>query len=196
MDDERLADLERRVTHLEAALRPDDRPDGRPHGRPGDRPGTAPAGGVTAAGPARGVGPAEDTPFWALEGLRARSGEAGAVLVTGSTPLPTGGRAEWQEAHPATDVLDDEWEPTAPVLAALGHPVRLRLLRAVLHGTTTAAELTALPGVGTSGQTYHHLRQLVAAGWLQPSVGAARGAHEVPLARVVPLLAVLALCRR
>jgi len=175
VDEERLADLERRLTRLETASAE----------RAADRAGVAPSTEEASPGP-----------LWALEGLRARSGSAGAVLVTGTTPLPTGGRAEWQEGHPASDVVDDDWEPTAPVLAALGHPVRLRLLRAVLHGTTTAAELTALPGVGTSGQTYHHLRQLTAAGWLQPAVGAARGAHEVPLPRVVPLLAVLALCRR
>lgn len=138
---------------------------------------------------------APDT-FWALDRLRALAGDDGAVLVTGTVPLPAGGRAEWQEGVVARDLLEDSWEPTAEVLAALGHPVRLRLLQAVLSGTTTAAELTALPGVGTSGQTYHHLRRLVAAGWLRPAVGAARGAHEVPLPRVVPLLAVLGMCRR
>jgi len=182
VDEKRLADVERRITQLEAALAaPAGTGDRGPHGD--DRAAAAPEGAGAST-------------FWALEGLRARSGAQGGVLVTGTAPLPTGGHAEWQEAHPATDVLDDDWEPTAPVLAALGHPVRLRLLRAVLHGTATAAELTALPGVGTSGQTYHHLRQLTAAGWLQPAVGASRGAHEVPLPRVVPLLAVLALCRR
>ena len=151
--------------------------------------------------PQRGTTPAvaqDEAPdtFWALDRVRAVAGDDGAVLVAGTVPLPTGGRAEWQEGIGARDLVEGDWEPAAEVLAALGHPVRLRLLQAVLSGTTTAAELTALPGVGTTGQTYHHLRRLVAAGWLRPVTGPARGAHEVPLPRVVPLLAVLAMCRR
>ncbi|MEJ5913379.1 winged helix-turn-helix domain-containing protein [Pseudokineococcus sp. 1T1Z-3] len=147
------------------------------------------------ARPVGGSAATDGSTFWALEGLRARSDGDG-VLVTGLTRLPTGGRAEWQEGYPASAVLDGDWEASAPVLAALGHPVRLRLLHAVLHGSVTAAELTGLPGVGTSGQTNHHLRQLVAAGWLQRAATGPRGAYEVPVARVVPLLAVLAVCRR
>lgn len=135
--------------------------------------------------------------FWALDRLRGLAGEDGGVLVTGTAPLPGGGRAEWQEGVPAAALLADDWEPAADALAALGSPVRLRLLQAVLTGTaTTAGALTDLPGVGTTGQTNHHLRRLVTAGWLRPAVGAGRGTYEVPLPRVVPLLAVLAMCRR
>jgi hypothetical protein len=71
--------------------------------------------------------------------------------------------------------------------------VRLLLVREVLHGATTAAQLAEHPGLGTSGQLYHHLRQLVSAGWLRSS---ARGRYQVPADRVVPLLAVLAATRR
>jgi predicted transcriptional regulator len=55
-----------------------------------------------------------------------------------------------------------------------------------------AAELTGLPGVGTTGQIYHHLRQLTSAGWLRTT---SRGQYAVTPERVVPLLAVLAACR-
>ncbi len=55
------------------------------------------------------------------------------------------------------------------------------------------AGLVGIDGFGTSGQLYHHLRQLVAAGWLRT---AGRGRYEVPPARVVPLLVVLAACQR
>ncbi|WP_435827490.1 hypothetical protein [Actinoplanes philippinensis] len=47
--------------------------------------------------------------------------------------------------------------------------------------------------MGTSGQVYHHLRQLVAAGWLHTIGG---GRHEVPAARVIPLLSLLLGTRR
>jgi hypothetical protein len=43
-------------------------------------------------------------------------------------------------------------------------------------------------GLGTSGQLYHHLRQLIGAGWL---VQTARGHYTVPGDRVIPLLVLL-----
>lgn len=128
-----------------------------------------------------------DETFWALEGLRARYGDGG-VLYTGSVRLPTGGEVRWQRGTLTPDVLESDWAARAETLAALGHPVRLRLLHHVLHGATTAHELTDTDGVGSSGQVYHHLRQLVATGWLR-SIGGGR--HEVPAARVVPLLVIL-----
>lgn len=130
--------------------------------------------------------------FWALDALKERLGEDdpdGAVLFTGVVPLPTGERYEWQEGHPSAALLDRDWSGAAPNLVALAHPVRLALLRQVLHGGGTTAELQATDGLGTSGQLYHHLRQLTSAGWIR---GTARGHYAVPGERVVPLLAVLA----
>ncbi|KAF4405149.1 MULTISPECIES: helix-turn-helix transcriptional regulator [Streptomyces] len=131
--------------------------------------------------------------FWALDGLKAQLGEAGTenggVLFTGSVRLPTGERYEWQHGAVTDQVLEGgDWADTAEALAALGKPVRLRLLREILGGRRTAAELAGLPDVGTTGQVYHHLRQLTAAGWLR-STG--RGRFEVPAGRVVPLLVAL-----
>ncbi|PWJ53033.1 hypothetical protein SAMN06264364_11550 [Quadrisphaera granulorum] len=74
----------------------------------------------------------------------------------------------------------------------LGSPVRLLLVRVLRSatGSATAAELADDEALGTSGQVYHHVRQLVAAGWLRT---AARGRYAVPAERVVPLLVALAL---
>ena len=125
--------------------------------------------------------------FWALEGLHARVPAPGAVLIVGDVALPGGEVARWQEGAGTSELLDDDWERTADVLAALGHAVRLQLLRHVLRGVGSARELAGLEGMGTSGQVYHHLRQLVAAGWLRN-----RGArYEVPPERVVPLLTTI-----
>ncbi|MFI8367631.1 helix-turn-helix domain-containing protein [Streptomyces sp. NPDC085466] len=135
--------------------------------------------------------------FWALDGWKDRLAAAGAeaadggVLFTGAVRLPTGERYEWQTGALTEDVLDDEGPVEA--LAALGHAVRLRLLREILGGRRTAAELSELADLGTTGQIYHHLRQLTSAGWLRPG---GRGRHEVPAERVVPLLVVLAAARR
>jgi hypothetical protein len=177
MEYDRVARLEERVARLEAA---------------------AAAGGPALAARAPGAGPeappgaagADD--FWALRGLQARVGEPGAVVFAGAVHLPGGNRVEWQEGRLASELLADDWGQSAAGLTALAHPVRLLLLREVLLGTATVAALSELPSLGTSGQLYHHLRQLVSAGWLRSS---ARGQYAVPAERVVPLLTVLAAAR-
>ncbi|MEV4420004.1 helix-turn-helix domain-containing protein [Patulibacter sp. NPDC049589] len=106
-------------------------------------------------------------------------------MLVGAVDLPDGRVARWQEGRTTDALLSDDWEDVADVLAALAHPVRLRLLRTLADGARTARELTELDGMGTSGQVYHHLRQLVAAGWLSSRSG---GRFEIPPERVVPLL--------
>lgn len=140
------------------------------------------------------VGPADATRFWALEGLRSQPlPPAGAVAFTGRVEIPGGGAYEWQETQLAEALLDADWDEIGTALAALANPVRLSLLREVLGGRTSAVELTALESMGTSGQVYHHLRQLTAAGWLKTS---SRGRYVVPPERVVPLLVLVAAVRR
>ncbi|WNI23473.1 helix-turn-helix domain-containing protein [Streptomyces sp. ITFR-16] len=148
--------------------------------------------------------------FWALEGLKDQLSGTGAadggVLYTGAVRLPTGERYEWQYGALTAQLLDAgdpgeedgsgepaaDWSDAAESFAALGHPLRLRLLREILGGRRTAAELAALDETGTTGQIYHHLRQLTGAGWLHTT---GRGRYEVPGARVVPLLVVLTAAR-
>jgi len=137
--------------------------------------------------------PPDDQPLWALEELRRRLPAPGGLLFTGALDLPDERRAEWQEGFPLDDLLDGFDEAAAASLAALGHPVRLLLLRELLDGPRTVAELSELERLGTSGQTYHHLRQLQAAGWLRT---VARGRYGVPVERVVPLLTAIAAARR
>ncbi|SCG76003.1 ArsR/SmtB family transcription factor [Micromonospora coxensis] len=138
--------------------------------------------------------PADAGTFWALEGLRDRIDDdaTGAVLYTGIVRL-AGRRFEWQYGRSVDDTLDSDWSEVAASLAALAHPVRLRLLREILGGREATAALAELDGLGTTGQLHHHLRQLTAAGWLR-STG--RGRYAVPAERVVPLLAVLTAARR
>ncbi|MPY52681.1 ArsR/SmtB family transcription factor [Streptomyces acidicola] len=162
--EQRVADLERRLAALENTHRTAPQPD------------------------------ASD--FWALNGLKERLAELGAtdggVLFTGAVRLPTGERYEWQYGALTDDLMEDDWTRAAEPFAALGHPVRLRLLREILGGRRTAAELAELDEVGTTGQIYHHLRQLSAAGWLHTTT---RGRYEVPPVRVVPLLVALTTAR-
>lgn len=162
--EQRVADLERRLAALENAQR------------------TAPRLG--------------EGDFWALQGFKEQLAELkaadGGVLFTGAVRLPTGEQYEWQHGTLTGGLLDDDWTESAESFAALGHPVRLRLLREVVGGRRTAAELAELDEVGTTGQIYHHLRQLTGAGWLHTT---GRGRYEVPPGRVVPLLVALSAAR-
>lgn len=83
----------------------------------------------------------------------------------------------------------EDWAALAGVLAALGNPVRLTLLQEIVRGRrVTVSALSEVDGLGTSGQIYHHLRQLTAEGWLHtPS----RGTFAVPPPRAVALRAIL-----
>ena len=131
--------------------------------------------------------PSQGGDFWALDALTARH-PGGAVVFAGHVALPTGAAYGWQQTVLTPDLLASGWEDAAPALAALGHPLRLTLLRAVLHGQDTAAAFQAHPELAGAGKLYHHLRELQAAGWL---VAEARGRYGVPAGRVVPLLVIL-----
>ena len=128
-----------------------------------------------------------DEPLWALQQLQAQGFDG--VLFAGQLDAPGVGRVAWQYGLSAHTLLTQDWDAASPMLAALGHPARLRLMRAVLSGQIRNADLSELPGVGSTGQLYHHLRELVAAGWLSP---AGRGSHRIPAKRMVPLLTILA----
>ena len=193
---ERVAALEAAVARLEAAG--GDRTGGGP-GSGGDRTGGDRTGGDrTGGGPGSGPGgdpggdptgaepsPAGD-PFWALTELQRRHPD-GAVVFAG-TATGADGPVRWQWGVESGPLLARDWAEAAPALAALGHPVRLHLLQQVLAGRRTTAELAGDGELGTSGQLHHHLRALVAAGWLR-STG--RGRYGVPAPRVVPLLAIV-----
>jgi hypothetical protein len=156
--------LEDRVTALERAL----------------------AGLTRAPGENAEVESAADDQFWLLSELRRRNPVD--AVVFGGTATVGGGEVAWQWGLPSDQIREQDWEPAAGVLDALSHPVRLRLVQRVLNGTATTAELGEDVALGTTGQLYHHLRALVAAGWLQ-SVG--RGRWGVPAVRVIPLLVVV-----
>lgn len=130
----------------------------------------------------------EDDALWALNALAAQGDEPGAVLLAGAVTLPDGRAARWQEGRELPGLLDVDVDQVADVLGALGNPVRLRLLLRLIDEPQTVQDLTAVEGIGTAGQVYHHLRQLTATGWARPQ-GAGR--YEVPAARVIPLLGAL-----
>lgn len=135
----------------------------------------------------------DEEQFWALHGLQARRADHpstadGAVMIVGSLTLPDGAPVTWQQSIGSGGLLETDWSDFAGAFSALGHPGRLELIRHILSGVRSTAELSEIASLGTTGKLHHHLRQLVAAGWVRQS---GRGSYEVPAARVVPLLACL-----
>ncbi|MEU3554351.1 ArsR/SmtB family transcription factor [Streptomyces fragilis] len=133
--------------------------------------------------------------YRALPQLREHLQEAahGGVLFAGSVSGPDGKFVEWERSDATDAVLGSDWSEAAYALGALGHPVRLRLIQALAGGRTAVAELSELEGLGTTGQIYHHLRQLVSAGWLETEE---RGRYRIPPTRLVPLLVMITAARR
>ncbi|MFC6591929.1 helix-turn-helix domain-containing protein [Deinococcus lacus] len=165
MTDKRLTELETRLAALEEQVQ------------------------VLQAAQPQALAQAHESRAWALLALQDQL-PGGAVLFTGHVQLGAGGDWVWQETYPTQPLLDADWTAVAAPLAALGHPLRLSLLRAALDGPQTAAALGERAGLH-GGQLYHHLRELQAAGWLQAQ---ARGPYHVPGERVIPLLTILAAC--
>jgi DNA-binding transcriptional ArsR family regulator len=139
--------------------------------------------------------PADDR-FWALNVLRRRAGApfedgdvAGSLEFAGVANAPGVGAAFWQEEHPLPAMLAGSWADAAGALSALGHPVRLELVRRLLAGAHTTQELSEIPDLGTSGQLYHHLRELQSSGLV---VQRRRNFYTVPTDRVIPCLVLVA----
>lgn len=141
-----------------------------------------PAGGSPAATSRT----ATDLDLWLLDNLEQRLPDG--AISYGGTATVAEGPVRWQWTVPSGPLLDEDWSQSTDRIAALSHPVRLRLLQRVLHGTTKTADLGDDPDLGTTGQLHHHLRTLVSAGWLQTR---RRGHYHVPRERVIPLLVVL-----
>jgi len=83
--------------------------------------------------------------------------------------------------------LEAEPETVASVFAALGSPFRIRLLRLLLDGPQSSQELQARLEVGASGQLYHHLRELLAAGLIAQR---RRGLYAIRDEVLMPVLMV------
>jgi len=167
--------IERRMLALEDRLR-------RLESRPG------PAG-------ARGGGAAADR-TWVIDGLRPRAappprrGRAGGrVAFAGIVYGGDESNYQWLGERELARLFEQNWSDWAGTFEALGHPVRLELLRALAHGVRDVRALGALPAMKTTGQLYHHLRVLAAAGWVRQLQ---RNHYTIVPDRVVALMIIVA----
>lgn len=111
---------------------------------------------------------------------------AGTVRYSGEVALH--GEISWSIACDAGAALALDDEPRTAVLAALGHPVRVRIVRGLLHGPRGTAELTEVAELASTGQLYHHLKALSHAGLVEQD---GRGSYRIAPRAVVPALVLL-----
>lgn len=114
-------------------------------------------------------------------------GESGTVRYSGEVHLR--GDVSWSIVYDAGAALDLDDEPRVAVLAALGNPVRARIVKTLLRGGPCGtAELQEAAGLASTGQLYHHLRSLLHCGLVEQDT---RGSYRVPAAAIVPALVLL-----
>ncbi len=96
--------------------------------------------------------------------LNGASTRRGAVVTRGVARNASGDREyRWDVESTVDNLLTIDDERTARLLAAIGHRQRLAILKLVLDGPKTAAELVSALELGTTGAAYHHLNVLQAA---------------------------------
>jgi len=162
-----VAALEARMEAVEAALR--DTPASSPH-----------SGGR----------------WWLLDKLAENTGPgflrddvSGSLAYGGRVSAPGVGTVVRQIEHPIPDVLEADLGVAANVLGALGHPLRLKILRRLLLGARTLSDLQEIPDSGTTGQLHHHLRELRGAGLV---ISRRRNDYAIPSERAVTVLVIVA----
>jgi DNA-binding transcriptional ArsR family regulator len=138
------------------------------------------------------------TKYWVLHHLARKTGPSytrgevsGSLAFGGVAQMGPGRVVDLTRSGEFTvpDVMACDLPSAAVVLAALGHPVRLELLRRMLLGATTVGELQQVHGIGSTGQVHHHLRELRAARYV---ASAKRNQYAVLGDRIVHLLVILA----
>jgi hypothetical protein len=148
-------------------------------------------GGSPAPGPAL-----SGEQWWLLDNLARNTGPIfsrgevhGSLAYGGRVRAPGAGELVWQLEPAVPAVMEADLGAVSAVLGALGHPLRLEILRHLLLGARTLGELQEIPSTGTSGQVHHHLRELRAVGLV---VSQRRNHYAIPADRVVPLLVIVA----
>lgn len=147
-------------------------------------------GGQEASEPALDTTPNEaspSSPLWALKALKAQLPDRGGVVYAVAASVDRG-RFEYQWGRPTEHLLAQDWSELADPLNALGHPLRLAILRLLLEKDRTVAELVDLLELGSTGIVYHHLSALQIGGWV---TSPQRRTWGIPPARTCSLLTII-----
>jgi DNA-binding transcriptional ArsR family regulator len=94
----------------------------------------------------------------------------------------------WQIIRGWTDVLAETGERSAVLFGAMASPSRLRIVVELIGGEVTTAELARRLDQPSTGQMFHHLKELLAAGVIYQPV---RGTYAIRREHAVPVLTML-----
>lgn len=178
----RVARLEQQVAALLSAAGADAVPG--PSGPDGPQPAPAPGTRAASTAPAS---PADQDPFWALRGQQARVPAPGGVTYAGSVDVGMG-HVDYQWGRTTEHLLEADWAEHAEAVTALGHPLRLTILRRLLDAEHTVAQLVDELDLASTGVAYHHLSALQNGGWV---ASPRRGTWTIPVSRIIPLLTII-----
>lgn len=107
--------------------------------------------------------------------LLREAAEKGSPLVGHFEILSVAGQSSrnWSISwdHEVQDLLDIPCHRVAHVLGVLGNEVRLGILRQLIDGPKTVVQLTESLGMQTTGQAYHHLKELQRGGYVAEKQG-------------------------
>ena len=137
----------------------------------------------------------EATDFSVLQRLQQRRGDQfehaglrGSVLYAGAVSGENK-RLIWQAERGFPRLVNIENPAAVRILAALGHPIRLEIVQMLLEASATSQDFQARLDSSSTGQLYHHLKELRAAGIVAQ---ASRGEYHLVPQTIIPVLAILA----
>ncbi len=135
--------------------------------------------------------------FALLDRLYARDGipyEAdgvkGAILYAIAFQSAQNKLVRWYAESAAPSVLSYDEQMVTQIIVALGHPVRLQIVRLLIkEGATDSQTMQTAVGIQSAGQLYFHLNNLLEAGIV---VQLRRGVYEIEIGATAQLLALFA----
>lgn len=94
----------------------------------------------------------------------------------------------WRQRLALQSVFAASPELLAQLFAALSSPHRVIILRTLCEGPRTSQQLQELLGMGSAGQLYHHLKELLATGLI---LQRGRSAYTIEPTKVIPVCIAL-----
>jgi len=112
----------------------------------------------------------------------------GTLSYSGTIQL-AGRPLRFQQRLPAQALFEAEPDQLAQIFAALASPHRVIILRTLCERSCTAQQLQEVLGMGSAGQLYHHLKELIAAGLITQRERSS--AYTLEPTKVIPICAAL-----
>jgi helix-turn-helix protein len=94
----------------------------------------------------------------------------------------------WRQRLALQPIFAASPELLAQLFAALSSPHRVIILRTLCEGPRTSQQLQELLGMGSAGQLYHHLKELLATGLI---LQRGRSAYTIEPTKVIPVCIAL-----